>query len=152
MDFKEVLQKTEVFGGLSEKELGTVVTLCDRESYEAGTQLSRQGQEIGKVYVVEKGLVQFQIEVGPGRFWSVDSSGKRDCFGWAALLNPPHPWASFARCVEPTTLVTVDAIQLRDLCMAEPGIGHIVMLGIAGLISHRLDNTRIQLAHVAEKM
>ncbi len=152
MDLREVLRKTEVFGRLSEEELGAVTVLCDKESYEAGTQLSRQGQEIGKVYVVEEGLVQFQIEVGPGRSWSVDSSRKGDCFGWAALLNPPHTWASSARCAEPTTLVTVDASRLRDLCSAEPHIGHIVMLGIAGLISHRLDNTRIQLAHVAEKM
>ena len=152
MEFVDVLGKTEIFGKLSENEIGKVAALCSRESYEAGTHLSRQGEEIRKIYVVEEGLVQFQIEIAAGRPWSVDSSAKGNCFGWAALLDPPHPWASTARCVEPTTLVTVDAAKLRDLCGAESHIGYAVMLGIAGLISRRLENTRIQLAQLAEKM
>ena len=149
MDYADVLRNTEVFQDLTLDELRLVAALCGRESYDVDTQLSREGEEVKKLYVVEEGHVQFQIETGAGRLWSVDSSSKGECFGWAALLEPPHTWASGARCVEPTTLVTVDAAGLRELCRSYPHIGFVVMSGIGRLISRRLDNTRRQLAHVA---
>jgi CRP-like cAMP-binding protein len=152
MSFVSVLRNTEVFRRLSDEELGKMVRLCTRQSYEAGTQLSQQGKEIRNLYVVEEGLVQFHIEIGPGRSWAVDSSGKDECFGWAALLEPPHTWASSARCVEGTTLVVVGGTKLRELCQREPHIGYAVMLGTAQVLRQRLNHARVQVVHLAERM
>ena len=151
MEFVDVLRNTEVFGGLNEDELRMVAALCGREHHEAGTCISCQGEAVNKLYVVEDGLVQFQIEIGRGRSWSVDSSGKGDCFGWASLLAPLHPWASNAICVERSSFVTIESVDLHKLFRAQCRIGYAVMMGIAGLIARRLDNTRMQLAHLAER-
>ena len=152
MDYVDVLRNTEVFQSLTDDELHLVAALCDRESHPAGTQLSQQGDEVSKVYIVEEGRVHFQIQIGGGRLWSVDSSSRGECFGWAALLDPPYRWASGARCVEPTALVRVDAPGLRALCRSHLHIGFKVMSGIARLISRRLDHTRRQVASVADRM
>ena len=40
----------------------------------AGLVLSQQGDRIDRLYVVQEGLVQFRFQVGPNKFWSVDSS------------------------------------------------------------------------------
>ena len=149
MDYADVLRNTEVFQGLTDDELRLVAALCGRESCGADTQLSREGDKVEKLYVVEEGHVQFRIATGAGRLWTVASSSQGECFGWKALLGPPHTWASSARCVEPTTVTTVDGAGLRELCRSYPHIGFVVMSGIARLISRRLDNTRRQLAHVA---
>ena len=151
MDYADVLRNTDIFQELAEDELRLVSVLCARESYDTEAQLSREGDEIGKLYVVEEGRVLFQIETGWGRLWSVDSCSRGECFGWAALLEPAHTWASAARCVEPTRLITIDAAGVRELCRSYPHIGFVVMSGIARLTSRRLDNTRRQLAQAADQ-
>lgn len=152
MSFVEVLRDTEVFKRLTEDRLRRVAALCARSTYEAGAMVARQGDEVRKLYIVEEGMVQFQIEIGPGRSWSVDSSGRGECFGWAGLIDPPLPWASTGRCAEDTILTEVDIGGLKKLCESEYYIGYAVMLGVATLVANRLQHTRIQVVHLAEKM
>lgn len=148
---QEILGETEVFRGLTNDELDLVADLCSREFHPAGLTLSRQGDNIDKLYVVQEGLVQFRFQVGTTRYWSVDSSSAGDCFGWAALLGPPYTWASEARCAEHTTLVTVDAAGLRTLCQSYPRIGFVAMSGIGRVVTQRLEKSRQQVATLADK-
>ena len=150
-DVAEVLRGTEVFNGLTDDELGMVLDLCEVESHPAGAVISRQGDPIDRLYVVAEGLVQFHIQVGPNRFWGVDSSIEGACFGWATLLGPPYIWASEARCTEPTTLLAVQGSGLRALCQSYPRIGFVVMLGIGRVVTRRLQASRQQVAMLAER-
>jgi CRP-like cAMP-binding protein len=150
-DILDVLNETDLFDDLTEDELAKVAALCEREFYPAGTVISRQGEPIGKLYVVIKGLVQFHLQVGPDRFWAVDSSPKGSCFGWATLLGPPYTWASEARCTEPTHLMVIDGSGLRALCQSHSHIGFVVMLGIGRVVTKRLENSRQQVATLADQ-
>lgn len=151
LTFADLIPDAEVFEGLSPDELRMIARLCSREVYGAGEQISTEGEEVTKLYVVEEGRVQFSIKTDKGNLVPVDTSSKGECFGWAALLGPPHVWASSARAIELTTVVTVDASGLRALCRSYPHIGFVVMSGIGRLIANRLAHTRHQVANLTDQ-
>jgi CRP-like cAMP-binding protein len=149
---QDVLRHAEVLRGLTDDEIEMLERLCTQESHPAGARLSTQGDEIHKLYVVEHGMVHFQIHIPGDGAWSVDSSTGGDCFGWASLFGPPYRWASSAVCVQPTRLTAIEGAGLRALCHSYPHIGFVMMAGIGRVVTYRLEKVRQQVATLAAQM
>ena len=140
----EVLQKLDIFEGLTAPELDAVTEIADVASFPKGAIVFKENEEAGKLYVLLEGKVAIQFEVGRHLEAVVHTVTAGQAFGWSALVQP-YQFTASARCMEDSKLVTVDREGLRRLLDLDCHIGFIIMEKLAELVSGRLRETRIQL-------
>lgn len=144
----EVLKGFDLFGGLSDHELGNIAKVATEHVCEKGTLSFAEGGKAENLEFVRNGQVAIEFYVrrllkhtkvaimvlGPGRV-----------FGWSALVEPGILTAS-ARCVERTQIIKMKATDLIDIFEENNHIGYVVMKNLAATISSRLRRTREKLA------
>ena len=70
-----------------------------------------------------------------------------EAFGWSSLVEP-FKFSAGARCVEDSTVISIDVRKLKDQINQDYRLGYIIMGKVSKIISDRLRNTRLQLIHV----
>lgn len=145
---KEALRKASVFSGLTDEELGRVAELGEWEAFEAGAQLFREGSSATKLYIVDKGKVAIQmelgLELGQGKTVTVSTLYDGDVVAWSALV-PPHELTASARCCYDTRFIAFPAQALCQLCEADPALGLNLLRRVAQVATERLRDTHLQL-------
>ena len=141
-EVKTVLQRSELFGALSEEQLEQVVPLCEARTYSEGELLITQGQRLDALYILVRGMVglvrhrgatagkqksELTVEIlGPGRI----------C-GWSALASARVATLS-ARAVIQTDAVVVDGHSLRALLERSHPMDYAFMKRLVELLGQRL--------------
>ncbi|MBI5192533.1 MAG: cyclic nucleotide-binding domain-containing protein [Nitrospirae bacterium] len=137
----------DFFKDFTEDELRAVQVICNEESYRAGDIIFNEDTPAMHLYVLKSGKVSIDIKVGSGKYISVLTlSNFAEPLGWSALVEP-FRFTATTRCVEDSTIISIDAIKLLDLIMNDYRMGFLVMRRIARLISERVRDTRLQLIH-----
>jgi len=147
---RSLLPISQLFEGLNDEDLDSILGFCSREIYQPGTTIFREGDEGNKLYIVEDGRVVLEMAVrigtGSGRQGAIDVITKGQVFGWWGGESYIH--AMSARCVEETKVIAINATGLWRLLEQNHNIGYSVMKKLIGVMSSRLFNTRDTLAHV----
>ncbi|MDD5433800.1 MAG: cyclic nucleotide-binding domain-containing protein [Nitrospira sp.] len=141
------IKRIDFFKDFTEDELNAVQKICNEESYSAGAVIFNEDEPALHLYVLKTGKVSIDIKVDSGRYLSVLTlSNFADPLGWSALVEPFRFTAS-GRCVEDSTIISIDAMKLLELIKNDYRMGFLIMRRIAQLISHRIKDTRFQLIH-----
>lgn len=140
----ETLKRLDVFDGLTDFELMEVARVCDTREYPTGSIVFKENSDADKLYVLLDGRVAIQFEVGHHQEAVVHTSTGGQAFGWSALVQP-YKFTASARCMDDSSILTVDRDGLRNLLAEDCHIGFIIMEKLAEIISQRLRETRIQL-------
>ncbi|NIT78050.1 MAG: cyclic nucleotide-binding domain-containing protein, partial [Thermoplasmata archaeon] len=151
----QLLQKFELFQGLTEEGLEEVAAICREENHEAGTILFREGDTARDLFVVVEGEVALEMGV---ELWTgampqpmrMEVATGGEVIGWSALVGP-HILTRTARCLRQSKLIAVPGDELRRLLDRHPRIGHQVFDRIAQLIGSRLWDTRNKLTEFLRK-
>lgn len=135
MSLVEILQKTELFQGLSDQTLGAVAALASRQSFEDGDVVYDLGDDSKDIYVIESGRVRFSIGVGnrPDGAGSVMTEGS--VFGWAAVLEEDHRRVASASCLDDTVMHVIPGRDLLALFDREHEAGYLFMRRLATMIA-----------------
>jgi len=147
MELREELKSSFLFRNLTDEEIEKLMPLCAEEEYDAGTEMYKEGDFAGKLYIVRKGKTVLDLKNNmapydpPGRT-VVDMISPGDTMGWSAVVEP-QIYTLSCRCAEKCSVISVNGPGLMELMGRECHIGLKVMTAIAKIIATRLTHTRV---------
>lgn len=140
----KVLQRCEVFLGLSDDELDEISSLPSIaiSSIEPGQVLSKQGKPAQYFYILVDGKIELRMNVNFDLDTSreeitVDTVTKGSVFSWSALVRP-YISSRTSICVEGGQVLAIRGRELMALMDGNEHIGYEAMKNIASVISSRL--------------
>ena len=140
----ETLKKLDVFDDLTKAELEAIQGIAQIEDFPRGTVIFNENEDAKNLFVLLQGNVAIQFEVGRNRRVTVHSVSSGQAFGWSALVQP-YRFTASAKCVNKCQVVAVDRDGIRKLIEMDCHMGFVIMEKLAGLVSERLRDTRMQL-------
>ena len=140
----DLIRDSNVFGGLTKKELEQVAATATMEEYDWGAHVFDEDDAAVKLYLVHEGRVAIRMKSRVGQEVIIDELGPGELTGWSAVLDDQRFTASVSA-LEPTTLVAFNGAQLRELFHKHPTLGGRVMGNIVVLIASRLGHLRSRL-------
>jgi len=142
-----VIVEHPFFRGLREEYVALIAGCASNVRFAPSQYLFHEGEIANRFFLVRRGLVSLEIFV-PGRGpASIQTVGEQEVIGWGWMV-PPYRWRYTARALEITRAVAFDALCMRRICDADHDLGYELMLRFAGIISHRLQATRLQLMDI----
>lgn len=148
---KATLKRSDLFYGLTDHQLDSLLPLCREEVYEASVVVFPEGQPCDTIYVIHCGKVALEMGLRISRAAEesatiavVTETGSLCCSGLIDLciINDT------GRTLERTTLIALDTAELKQLLEDDPDMKCKVMGNLAGVIFSRLAHTRDTLGHV----
>ena len=141
------LKRIEFFADLTDEELLSLQEICREETHRAGEFIFIEDTPAEHLYVLKNGKISVEIKVTGGTHLSVLTVSQfAEPFGWSAIVEPFRFTAS-ARCVEDSTIISVDSRRLMGLIRMDHRMGFLIMRRVAKVVSERVKNTRLQLIH-----
>jgi len=140
MDLLPLLQKVELFDGLSPDELQAVADLCSEQVFHAGDTVTRQGEAGNEMYVICEGWVEVIPNPPPGGAGprAVVNLGRGQLIGEMTLVDYGPRSASVRAISEPTVLQAIDRDRFTELCEHDFRLGYLVMRNMAADLSFKL--------------
>lgn len=140
MDPLAVLKSVELFEGLSEAELDSVLDICHQRSFEAGDLITEQGQPGDELYVIQDGFVEVlrqetQTDSAPK---TVVNLGRGQIVGEMALVDRGRRSATVRAISDETILQVIQRDDFDRLCDNNHHLGYTVMRNIAADLSFKL--------------
>ncbi len=140
----DLLQKSELFGALTEDELLVLMPMCaDFEVIENGLIIG-EGQRATHLYVLTEGKVALQKRIraprAKSRHTTITLCYPGEAIGWSALAEP-YKYTLSGRAWESSNLIRIDGQMLRRAFEMYPTLGYKVMTALSALTSRRLRQT-----------
>ena len=143
-----ILERSELFGGLSTSYLEKVSTLCRSESYRQNVMIFKEGDEATELYMLTDGRVALEIDIRPVADrpaipTALEVCTKGEPIGWSALIAP-HIYTMSARCITNCTVLALKGDLFRKVMDDDVGLGYELMKRLSQVISLRLTHTRLR--------
>jgi len=140
MDLVPLLQKVELFEGLTPEELQAVAALCAERVFHAGDLITRQGEAGDEMYVICEGWVEVVPSAPPGAASprAVVNLGRGQLIGEMTLVDYGPRSASVRAISEPTVLQAMHRDRFTKLCEHDFHVGYLVMRNMAADLSFKL--------------
>jgi CRP-like cAMP-binding protein len=140
MDLVPLLQKVELFDGLTPHELQEVAALCAEQVYHPGDTVTRQGEPGSEMYVICEGWVEVipGMPPGSGTPRAVVNLGRGQLIGEMTLVDYGPRSASVRALSEPTIVQAIDRERFTELCEQDYHLGYLVMRNMAADLSFKL--------------
>ncbi|MBM3131451.1 MAG: cyclic nucleotide-binding domain-containing protein [Chloroflexi bacterium] len=137
----EALERCELFSTVDPRGIEEIARLCTVETCGAGDTVTHQGEFSRRVYLIAEGQVAIVRSVNLGgreATMTIEILGRGRGFGCASILCDPCSVTASAVCQKPTTLVSLEGADLRDIMEAHPAMGFKVMERLAQILVNRL--------------
>ncbi len=142
-----LLREHPFFDGMRPEWLDLIAGCGRNMVFRPGESIAQEGEPCNEFLAVRRGCVAIEIYAPGTGSCTIQTLGDGAIIGWAWIL-PPHVWMFDVRAVETTHAVRFDTSCLRDKCQASPEMGYEFMRRFAGVMSERLQATRLQLLDV----
>jgi CRP-like cAMP-binding protein len=143
--------KTSWYGSflaqLSPRVREKLLGLAQGFRYLEGETIFREGDPSLYLYLVKEGRVALETHFPSKGRVVIQTISSGGLFSWSALVGPRIETAT-ARAVEETEALGIKGGALEDLCREDFELGFEVYRTLAGVISARLNATRMQLLDV----
>jgi len=141
----ERLKEVGIFQGINDDELEMIAKGVVRvQQYPAGEVIFAENGESTRMYVVDSGRVNLDIEAVPDTHLQVASLKRNEVFGWEALV-PPYRYTSTAKVTADSEAIVLDGAVMRKLCETHPDICARVMERVVRIAADQLVATRQQM-------
>jgi len=112
--------------------------------YQADEVLCREGEEANIFYMIREGHVAIESFLpGQGKV-SIQTLGPGEVFGWSWII-PPYTYDFDARVLEPSRIIALDAVCLRQKCEDDVALGYDLLRRFSAVMVARLRETRMRL-------
>jgi CRP/FNR family transcriptional regulator len=129
------IQQSDLFWGMNRDFVKEVMNIAEKESYQKGDLLFREGDPAANFYILIKGRVQLTIGETGQMVYTVDRAG--EAFGWSSLIER-DVYSASGECKQETILQKFDSRALLNFLEDDPVNGLIFIKRLAGLIGNRL--------------
>lgn len=137
-----VLQKHPFVGEFQPQHIEKLSALAKEVQFERDNVMFHEGDECHDFYLIVEGRVALEIEA-PGHTFRVQTLSAGDELGWSAILMGRGKHFQ-ARTLQPVHALAFDGATLLDACRADPAFGFALMYRMLGVVSERLQATRLQ--------
>jgi CRP/FNR family cyclic AMP-dependent transcriptional regulator len=129
-----LLARTEVFGGLEQRELGEVAQVAVPRRWERGEVIFMEGDEGDTTYLLMSGAILLTCEHQDGRVVAIAELRAGDMFGELAMFRGETRSAT-AEAIEPTEAVALLAPDVQRLIRLNPDIASKLLKALAERVS-----------------
>jgi CRP/FNR family transcriptional regulator, cyclic AMP receptor protein len=129
-----LLARTEVFGGLEERELQEVVQVAVPRRWQRGEVIFREGDEGDTTYLLLSGAILLTREHQDGRMVAIAELRAGNMFGELAMFRGEKRSAT-AEAIEPTEAVALLAPDVQRLIRQNPEIAGKLLTALAERVS-----------------
>jgi len=145
MDKLRILERIDIFSGLSPEELNPIAELCEPRQYKANEVIFAEKSKGKEMYIVTKGQVRIELAIkGKTDHATIHRVGEGDIFGELIIVGDGRR-SGTAKCETDCEVMSINRDDLRDLFNRCARIGYIVMMNLASLLATRLRKTNLQL-------
>ena len=137
-----LLQKHPFVGEFQPQHIEKLSALAKEVQFERDSVIFHEGDECHDFYLIVEGRVALEIEA-PGHTFRVQTLHEGDELGWSAILMGRGKHFQ-ARALQPVQALAFDGAALLDACRADPAFGFALMYRMLGVVSERLQATRLQ--------
>jgi CRP/FNR family cyclic AMP-dependent transcriptional regulator len=120
-----------------------LAALAREVHFERDQVIFHEGDQCPDFFLILAGRVALEMEV-PGHTLRVQTLSAGDELGWSAILVGKRKHFQ-ARALLPVDALAFDAAALLGACRADTGFGFALMHRTLGVVSQRLQATRLQL-------
>ena len=139
-----VLKKHPFVEEFRPEHIDKLRALAREVGFDRDQVIFREGADTHDFYLVVSGRIALEIEEPDDHVLRVQTLGAGDEFGWSSVLMGRGKYF-MARALEHTEALAFDGPQLLDACRADPAFGFAFMYRMLGVVSERLQATRLQL-------
>jgi len=141
----DILRQQPFFKDFSEAELKKLAAIAAEETYKAGFQLWKRGEQAKTLYLLETGKIVLVMHTymgtaTPPMELPVDMITEGDAMGWSAVIEP-YIYTLGARCIADSKAVVFDGAKLRELLSKDLSLGLKFMQATVKLVATRLLHT-----------
>ena len=145
MNSTKILEKVEIFRGLSPTQLESLAQISAEKKYRAGQAVFTERSSGAEVYIIKKGKVCIELGLkGKPNTATVQRLSEGQIFGELALVDKRNRSAS-AVCDSDCEIITIDRDKLDELFEQDGRLGYTVMRNLAQLLAERLRRTDLML-------
>ena len=120
-----------------------LASLATRVRFERDQVIFRENDECGEFYLIVSGLVALEI-AAPDHTLRVQTLAAGDELGWSAILMGRRKHFQ-ARALERAEALAFDGGELLIACKQDTLFGYTLMHRLLGVVSERLQATRLQM-------
>jgi CRP/FNR family transcriptional regulator, cyclic AMP receptor protein len=117
--------------------------LAREVSFEPDRVIFKEGDDTHDFYLIVSGRVALEMQE-PDHVLRLQTLAAGDELGWSSVLMGRGKYFQ-ARALEPTEALALDGGELLAACRADPAFGFAFMYRMLGVVSERLQATRLQL-------
>jgi len=140
-----ILKAHSFFKDLPAQYFDFILGCASHIVFKDGDVILKEGEQADKFYLIRSGRVAIYIDQ-PQEI-SIETIKEGDILGWSWLI-PPYHYRFSAKAVENTRVVALDGKCLREKCEKNPDLGYELLKRIIGVLTERLEATRVQLLDI----
>jgi CRP-like cAMP-binding protein len=145
MDSTKILEKVDMFRGLTPQQLESLAKISEEKKYRGGQAVFTERSSGAEVYIIKKGKVCIELGLkGKPNTATVQRLSEGQIFGELALVDKRNRSAS-AVCDSDCEIITIDRDRLDELFEQDGRLGYTVMRNLAQLLAERLRRTDLML-------
>ena len=137
-----LLQRHPFVEEFQPQHIEKLASMATRVRFERDQVIFREGDECGEFYLIMNGLVALEI-AAPDHTLRVQTLAAGDELGWSAILMGRRKHFQ-ARALERTEALAFDGGELLVACKQDSMFGYVLMHRLLGVVSERLQATRLQ--------
>ena len=139
------LSRSEIFAELSESDLTSLADFCVEKNFSEGEIVLSEGNPANHLFVVERGKLALEKKVDLGRHTTPRTATigyvePNKVAGFSSLAFP-YIYTTSAICLEPTRVIVIDGLKLREHLKENPDAGLKIMNILASIISDRYQDS-----------
>lgn len=138
MNFKNLIREIDLFEGLSDAELGEIISICQQRRFRKGDLLTEEGAVGEDLFIVMDGAVEVVVEGQTKSPKVIINLGTGQLIGEMSLVDRGARSATVRAIQEPTFVQAIRHQDFHHLCKRNTNIGYIVMHNIAADLSFKL--------------
>ena len=143
----ETLKNIQFLQDFSDDHLQHIASLAEIKEFPAGSVVFREGQPPSSVYLVVQGNITLEFNEPARGAMQSQTVGSGELLGWTPVLGTGFMTAT-ARVQTPSTLLVLNAAQIRSFWAYDLSFGFAFMQRIAQVLTSRLFATRLLLLDV----
>ncbi len=141
-----LLHKHPFVDEFREEHIDRLAELASEVHFEQNRIIFREGDDIHDFYLVVSGRVALEMEA-PDHLICVHTLGPGDELGWSSILMGRGKHFQ-ARALQASDALAFDGVALLAACREDPAFGFALMYRMLGVVSERLQATRLQLIDI----
>jgi CRP-like cAMP-binding protein len=139
-----VLKKHPFVEEFKPEDIDKLRALAREVSFGRDQVIFREGDDTHDFYLIVSGRIALEMVEPDDHVLRVQTLGAGDELGWSSVLMGRGKYF-MARALEPVEALAFDGPQLFEACRADPAFGFAFMYRMLGVVSERLQATRLQL-------